>query len=288
VTQPPEDDTQPLTDARSEVHQAMNGGAPEQVAAAAATEGRRWFSRSVLAACLVSIVVSACFSLAAFIIAGRTGKLVDEQAVKVATVQKLAEDAKAQGDLANQMLSQRGQATVPIPKPNPDDNSEVLVASATAQVLASLPDTRPTAVQLGEAVALFVAAHPIEPVGPSPQQIAEGLAGYLAVNPPPAGPTGATGVPGRDCDPVAIPECRGPQGDKGDPPTAAEIRAALDRYIRAHPDMLCPNGGTFTALKVQLADKRGTADTWQCVVAVSTPPSTTDPTPPGLPLLPTK
>lgn len=282
MTQPPPDDTQPLTAARSEVHEAMNGGTPERVAAAAATEGRRWFSRSVLAAGLVALVVSACFSTAALITARRTGNLVDEQAVKVATVQKLAEDAKAQGDLANLTLTQRGQPTVPIPQPNPDDNSEVLVAAATAQVLASLPDVRPTGTQLGEAVAVYVANHPILPAGPSPQQIFEGLAGYLTAYPPPAGPSGA---PGRDCDPIAIPECRGPQGEKGDPPTQEEIRAEFSRFIRENPNALCPLGGDFAQLRVRLADG-GTADAWTCVVAVAAPTTTTEPMP-GLPLLPT-
>ncbi len=274
-----QDDTSSIDRARDEVHRAVNA-APERARLAAKAEGRRSYRRSVIAAAGIALMVSVCFSAAAVVISGRTRATVDEQAIQVSTLRQIAEDARTKGDAANAELQHRGQTPVPIPPPGSENDSEVLVASAAARVLASLPDLRPTAAQLGAAVAAFFAANPVVPVGPTPQQISESLAGYLAVNPPPPGVSGAPGETGQ-------PGAKGDKGDKGDPPTAEEIRAALQQFIRRNPNILCPRGGDFAQLRLQLADGR-TADTWQCVVTVSpsSPPVTTNPVP-GLPLLPT-
>ncbi|HEY1178872.1 MAG TPA: hypothetical protein VGF17_22185, partial [Phytomonospora sp.] len=66
-------------------------------------------------------------------------------------------------------------------------------------------------------------------------------------------------------------------------PTQQEIQAAFASYIRDNPDALCPRGGNFAQLRVQLAGG-GTADTWTCVVQVQQPTTTTAPT--STPLLP--
>lgn len=209
-----------------------------------------------------------------------TSGLYDRQAgtdAALAVVRDQAKDAKTAGDQANAQLQARGQAAVPIPQPGQAPDIDVVVSAATARVLASLPNQRPTAAELGEAVARWFAANPINPPGPTPLQVAAALAGYLATNPPPAGPKGeqgAQGQPGHD----------GAKGDQGDPgkdghtPTTEEIQQAFADYLRDHPDALCPKGGTFAQLSVVTQDG-GSADVYTCVV--KTYPS---PTPSALPI----
>lgn len=231
---------------------------------------RRWVPWVVAGAVLVSLLVSSAVAVA---VVGLYGRQADTAAA-VTEVRRLAEQGYTLGETANAELSRRGQQTVPIPEPGTRDDGEVLVAAATARVLASLPDNRPTAAEIGAAVAQYVAANQSR-FGPSPQQISAAVAAHLEENPPPSGPPGE---PGQDGEPGA----KGEKGDKGDPPTQQEIQAAFDAYIRDNPNALCPRGGSFAQLRVQLADG-GTADTWTCVVQVL-PPSSTTPTP--APLLP--
>lgn len=195
----------------------------------------------------------------------------------VSVLAKQAVESKAAGDKANAELANRGQPQVPIPQPGTNLDAEVITASATARVLASLPDFHPTPDQLGQAVAVYLMRNPLSA---TPLQIATSLAAYFAVTPPPsgpAGPTGESGVPGQ-------PGKTGQPGAKGDPappPTAEQIQAAFVQYVHDHPDVLCPSGGNFSQLSLRLADG-GSADSWQCVVAVypsPTPTKTSAPAP---------
>lgn len=252
-----------LTDLGEAVHQAVDA-AP----AAARREMRRWWPR-VLAA---NVVLTVSLLVGALALAD----MVTEQGNDITALQAAAEQAKPTGDAANAKLEQRGQPPVPIPEPGTGADIEVIVNTATARVLASIPDPRPSAADLGEAVARYLADNP---PGPTPGQISAALAGYLVTNPP---PSGAAGAP---CDPIARPECRGPQGDPGPPgeagrpPTAEEIQAAVGDYIRTNPDVLCPLGGSFAAVRVALATG-GSADTWTCVVTEYPPPAITTTTAP--------
>jgi hypothetical protein len=261
----------------------------EEAAETAAAEARtvvlrRYWPLMVAAMAVVSLVVSVVVGL---VVSG----LSDQQAATDAAVRVLstqAGEAKDAGDKANRELAARGQATVPIPQPGQAPDTEVIVSAATARVLASLPNLRPTAAELGQAVARYVAANPIAAPGPTPLQISTALAGYLATNPPPKGErgaTGETGATGKTGD-------QGPKGDKGDQgdrgadghtPTTEEIQAAFAAYLRDHPDALCPRGGTFAQLTVR-TENGGTADVYTCVVATypTTPPPST--TPPALPI----
>jgi hypothetical protein len=247
---------------REAVH-AVAEDAPEQARKAAAAVSRRWFVRAVAGAAFVALLVSVST------VAGMVSLYVRQASTDAAVSQlrQLAEQAHTQGEQANAQLSQRGEATVPIPTPGSASDSDVLVASATARVLASLPAApRPSAAALGQAVAEYLAANPPSAIGPTPQQLSEARAGYLATNPVPSGPAGPTGDPG-------------PTGPPGPPPTQGEIEAAFADYINGHPDALCPRGGTFAQLRITLADG-GSADTWTCVIAqydpsASQPPPTT-------------
>jgi hypothetical protein len=267
------DDERPLAEARTAVHEVINDDT-ERITAVAAIESRRWFSRSVLAAGLVAVIVTACFSVAALIIAGRADNRVDQQDVKFETLREIAEQAKLQGEQANAALERRGQEPVPIPQPGDADDSDVLVAAAAAQVLEMLPDTSVTEAEVAAAI-VKVAAGNRALFAPSPQQIAAEVAGYFVLNPPPAGLTGPSGSPGRD-------GADGRDGEDAPPPTAEELQAAVDAHIRDNPNALCPEGGQRAQLTLRLADG-GTADTWACVVQVQPSPTTPSTDPPLLP-----
>ena len=233
-----------------------------------------YWPRRVLPIVLILIVVLAALtSYTVFTLVGRQ----DATEAAVSALRQQAETSKASGDAANQQLEKRGQTPVPIPNPGTADDMQVIVAAATAKVLASLPDLHPTAGQLGQAIAQYVAANPITPLGPTPTQIAASLAGYLATNPIPPGPTGpsgAQGEPGKDGKQGEKGD-KGDKGDQGDPPTEAQIQQAFSDYIRDNPDALCVNGGSFSQIRVPLADGHGSADIWTCVIATYPPTTTT-------------
>jgi hypothetical protein len=226
--------------------------------------GRRWFAYAIAAAAFVALLISSAVGVG---MAQLYSRVTQAEAASEAA-RRLAEEAQQQGAAANEELRRRGQAPVPIPAPGTAADSEVLTAAAAAKVLAQLPDMRPTAVQLGAAVADYIARHPITPLGPTPGQIAAELAGYFVTNPPPAGPAGPTGAPGP----------RGEKGDTGPPPKSEDIQREFAAYLQANPNALCPRGGDYAQLRVRLADGQ-TADTWQCVVTVyprpTVPPTTT-------------
>lgn len=257
-------------------------GAAETAAATAQRMiWRRYWPQLVATMAALSLLVS---GLSWWALSG----LYDYQATTDAAVSVLrtqATDAKASGDRANEQLAARGQATVAIPQPGQAPDTEVIVSAATARVLAALPNVRPTAEQLGGAIAQFFAANPLTPPGPTPLQISQALAGYLATSPPPSGPRGDTGETGQPGQP-------GEKGDKGDPgttgepgppPTAEQIQAAFAAYLRDNPDALCPKGGTFAQLSIATEDG-GTADVYTCVV--ETYPNTPAPSTTALPIPP--
>lgn len=231
---------------------------------------RRWLPFIMAGVAFVSILFSMAVAIGILDLYAKQTQV----SAAVSEIRQLAEDAKTTGDAANAELERRGQQPVPIPQPGQAQDSDVLVAAATARVLASLPDLQPSAAELGAAIAQYVASNSTR-FSPSPQQIAAATAAYFETNPPPSGPPGVDGQPGE-------PGAKGEKGDKGDPPTQQEIQAAFEAYIRDHPNVLCPRGGSFAQLRVALADG-GTADTWQCVVAVAPPSSTTT----GPPVIPT-
>lgn len=239
-----------------------------------------WPRRVVPLMALLAILVG---GTAAYFTAQLYGRQASTETA-VSLLRQQADDAKVSGDKANSELANRGQPQVPIPQPGTNVDSEVITASATARVLASLPDFHPTNAELGQAVASYLARNP---VSVTPLQIATALAAYFTTSPPPSGQggqPGTSGVAGQPGEPGKQGE-RGEKGDKGDPPTTAEIEAAFVQYVKEHPDVLCPNGGSFAQLTLRLADG-GTADSWQCVVAVF-PPSPTSTTGTGFPILPT-
>jgi hypothetical protein len=223
----------------------------------------------------VVAVLALLFSIGAvYVLSGVTSRQ-DATDAAVGVVRDNANKAKEAGDKANAQLAARGQAGVPIPQPGQAADVDVIVSAATAQVLAALPNLRPSAGELGEAVARWFAANPINPPGPTPLQLSSALAGYLATNPPPAGPQGEQGVPGVRGEPGQ----KGDKGETGEPghtPTTEEIQAAFADYLRDHPDALCPKGGTFAQLSVATGDG-GTADVYTCVVATYPPPSSPPP-----------
>jgi hypothetical protein len=285
-------DDDAIADLRDGIHAAVNE-APRQAREAARHEFRRSWVWIVLGCFLVSLMVGAASGLGVLNLYGRQAST--EAAVTALRTQ--ADSAKSAGDAANSELQARGQNPVPIPQPGTGSDTEVLVAAATARVLANLPAGRlPTPPEVGRAVAEYLAANPVTPPAATPQQIAGGIAAYLAANPIPAGPPGATGPSGEPGDPgdagqPGEPGPAGPTGPQGPPPTTEQIEAAFVAYLDSHPDALCPRGGQFTQLRLQLADG-GAADTWLCVVAttppptsppVETPPATSDtpPTPTG-------
>ncbi|WET79226.1 collagen-like protein [Amycolatopsis sp. QT-25] len=260
-------------------------GADESAAVTARREvWRHSWPRLAVAVALLSLVVSAG---AVWALTG----LYDYQASTDAAVSVLrtqANEAKSAGDRANAELRARGQATVAIPQPGQAPDTDVIVGAATARVLASLPDTRPSAADLGGAIARYFAANPLSPPGPTPLQISTAVAGYLATSPPPAGPRGETGQPGQPgkAGEPGSPGAKGEKGDPGDPgrpPTAEEIHSAFAAYLRDNPDALCPRGGTFAQLAVSTGGG-GTADVFTCVVTTypSTPPPGTTPSLPSI------
>ncbi|WP_432845965.1 hypothetical protein ACQPXB_35830 [Amycolatopsis sp. CA-161197] len=261
-----------LGQVRDGVHELADTAPREARRAARAevkTELRKFWPRIIIAvtAVVVLIVLVGGWSVATLYVR----QAASESAIT--SLRQQADTAKAAGEKANTELQARGQPTVPIPNPGTAPDSDVIVQSAAARVLASLSGRYVTFSELGGGIAQYFAANPITPAGPTPMQIFASLAAYFAANPPPAGPQGLQGEAGQ---PGAQGEKgeKGEKGDKGDPPTVDEIQAAFVSYLHDHPDALCPNGGSFAQIRVQLADG-GAADTWQCVVATYPAPSTT-------------
>lgn len=216
---------------------------------------------AVLAAVVISVLGSA-FSIGVSTLAlSQTHQTAND----VAANQRLAQQAYDSAQAANGQLSARGQAQVPVPPPNPDDPTQTIVAASAARVLAALPPT-PTAQQVAQQLA---ADQALTPPAPAPSAVIAVVASYLAEHPAPAGPTGERGAPGTNGDNGRDGE-PGPQGEKGeqgDPPTAAQIQAAM-----------CPSstGNLGTASRLQAED--GTTYTIYGCIVEAVPPSTSSET----------
>ncbi|MEV8439194.1 hypothetical protein AB0425_17605 [Actinosynnema sp. NPDC051121] len=275
-----------MTDRDDELIDALGAEVRQETAAVVATTAavtadrttKRWLPYIMVSVALVAALVSAATTL----LVAELSTRVSQAEASVSELRRLADEAAAAGEAANAELQRRGQQPVPIPTPGGAQDTEVLVAAATARVLASLPDASPTADELAAAIVGVVRTNPAL-VAPSPQQIGAQVAGYFAANPPPSGPPGEPGeqgAPGQQ----GVQGVPGPRGEDGRPPTAEEIRAAISDLVASDPGVLCPRGGSFSQLRVQLADG-ATADTWTCVVQID-PPSTSPTTSSVPPLLP--
>jgi hypothetical protein len=120
------------------------------------------------------------------------------------------------------------------------------------------PGPGPTDAQVYEAVADYLAAHPVTadgpssaeiaaavaeylrdyPPGPTPEQVSAAVMEYLTANPPAPGADGEDGADGSPGPPgPAGPE--GPQGEPGPPPSAEEVAAAVEAYLEENPIPPC-------------------------------------------------
>lgn len=247
--------------ARAGVH-ALAERAPEEARRAARDEVRRLWPRIIISVAVVVVLIVIGGGYAIVDLYLRSGAT----SAALSTLQQ-AQQAKVSGDKANGELAERGQPQVSIPTPGTAPDTDVIVASTTARVLASLPQS-PTRTEISAQIAREIAGQPAP--APPVSAIAAMVADYFKANPIPPGARGDQGDAG----------AKGDQGEKGEPgqdghtPTAEEIQADFAQYLAEHPEALCPRGGSIAQLRVQLADG-GTADTWQCVVATYPAPITT-------------
>jgi hypothetical protein len=242
--------------------------------------GRKWFLFAIVGAVCAAITAGTVTSIVAVRISLGTSERVDAQQAQINALREAAEDAKPAGEAANRELEARGQHAVPIPEPGQGEDTDVLVSSVTARVLARLPDPTPTAGELGSVVAEVLRADPGLVQVPA-TAVAAALGRYLAANPPPRGPPGAAGQDGADGAAGADGQ-DGAAGPTGPPPTAADIEAAFTDFIATHPDYLpgalCRTTGPWTRVELRAADG-GVVTAYQCVVssAPATPDPPTDP-----------
>jgi hypothetical protein len=195
--------------------------------------------------------------------------------------QERADAAYDAAQQANAELERRGQAPVPVPRPDDSDDGgqETLVAAAVAGTLAQLPEQvrDPSAPELGAAVARYLVANPIP--GVTPEQVSNAVASYLRQNPPPpgppgstgpAGPTGQQGAPGSQGERGE----KGDKGDPGDPPTGADILAAFYAEAQANPNLLCAGtDAIFTRLEGVLVQPEGELTPRRQAIWTCIPPS---------------
>lgn len=201
---------------------------------------------AAVVACLGAALAITVSMAAAYQIVHLQAERAAEQA-KFTAEQERTRQAIAALEEANRDLQARGQQ--PIPHPPDLEASETLVAAATARVLATLPPApTPSAQQVGDAVASYMVTHP---VGASPTLVAQQVAGYLAANPPPAGPQGEKGDAGDKGEPgdEGPPGEPGEKGEPGRTPTAEEIVAAFSQAAAQNPDLLCAGKGKFTEVR---------------------------------------
>lgn len=204
-----------------------------------ADRGDIWKAAFVVS-CL-AVVASISISLAASSqIADLKAERTAEQA-KSQVEQERIRQAVAALEEANKDLRQRGQPTIPPPQDLQD--VDTLVAAATARVLANLPAAPgPTDVQIGNAVAAYLATNPVRI---SAYAIAEQVEQYYASNPPAPGPQGE---PGRQGEP-GVPGEAGKDGQPGHTPTAEEIMAVFNEAAAQNPNLLCSGKGIFTEVR---------------------------------------
>jgi hypothetical protein len=241
----------------------------------------RWIVAAAIVAAVVSVIVSVPVAIAGARQGASTDVAQDARAAALEQAQaddrQRADEAYSAAQEANAELRQRGQTPVEVPKPDgPDGAQETLVAAAVAQTLAALPRQArgPTAAELGRAVAVYLSSNPAP--GPSPRQIASAVAAWLRAHPPAPGRDGAAGQPGTGGQDGANGQdgAQGPEGPPGRPPTAEEIKEAVQAELANHPDVLCTTGGgTWRRLdNVVVDDEPGnplnpstTADLWACI-----------------------
>jgi len=109
------------------------------------------------------------------------------------------------------------------------------------------PGRAPTQAEISAAVSAFLRANPPTPGRPpTMSEILTAVTQYLRENPPPAGPAGEPGQNGADGQDGAPGQDGqdGQDGEPGPPPTAEQIRAAVDEYLLANP-LNCPSGFHF-------------------------------------------
>lgn len=225
---------------------------------------------------LLGVAVSIGVSMLALSSSARTAAETEANSRDLAASQKLAQQAADAAQEANDTLRSRGQAPVPVPPPDPNDPIDTLTSAAAARVLAQLPEIRPSAAQLGGAVADYLIANP---PGPSAGQISQALAGYFATNPPPSGPRGPrgdTGTTGQD-------GANGADGQPGAAPSAADIQAAFVDYVKTHPqflpDELCASFGDNFAEAKTLVSSDGTQySLFGCITEIIPGPAPPTPT----------
>lgn len=259
---------------------AAGHAAAEQVADAVERKPD-WFQvrRFVLVAVVSVSLLMAGVSIGVSVLASRhvSEATADAAAARRAVEEnrQLADKAYQTATEANEQLKNRGQAPVPVPPV--ENTTETLVAAATASVLASLPSAPPPSREaIAQAVANYMAANPVTPLGPTIGQVSEALAGYLVANPPPQGEKGDPGTPGTPGTP-GEPGAPGQKGDKGDPPTAAEIQSAFLAYVQANPGVLRDNlclgdgQGQYRLATDLIAADGSRISGWLCVTS-STPP----------------
>lgn len=283
MSKPPEEAAHEAANALAETARTAVAAGPEQTRKVARQEARRATRWLLPAAVVASLLISFGSTAYSAHTARETASVASRQAntdASLGALRRLAQQGYDAGIAANRQLAARGQQPVPIPAPGRADDTDVLVAAATAKVLAQLPKTMPTSAELGQSVADYFQQHPVVPAGPTPTELAASLAGYFATHPPPPGPTGPQGVPGQN----------GTNGQDGHTPTEAEIQQDFADYLASHPEALCPNGGTFTMVNGLISSDGTTYSGWLCVTSSEPPVSSTMPappttTPPSAPLL---
>jgi hypothetical protein len=205
-------------------------------------KARDW---SKIAAILAAIgVVLYLFHLQGAQIAALDAALGDEQAnAEDHGIEPVAPPAEELLDDPNYSGPQGPQGE---PGPGPSDAQ---VYAAVADYLAAHPVTAdgPSSAQIAAAVAAYLSDYP---PGPTPEQVSAAVAAYLTEHPPAAGADGADGTNGVDGSPGPTGPAgpTGPQGEAGPPPSAEEVAAAVEAFMRDNPlPARCPDGYEFTA-----------------------------------------
>ncbi|MGL5911824.1 MAG: hypothetical protein ACRCZP_17610 [Phycicoccus sp.] len=241
---------------------------------------RRAYSRTMWAAAAVAVVVALAVTIpaaAAYVRAGEARSAAQAAARQGEQIRALAQAAADDAATANAELARRGQPPVPVPDGDTGDPTEVIVAAAAARVLADVAAsgvTRPTAADLAPVIAAFFRDNPVTPAGPTPMQVAEAVAGYMATVVLPEGPPGPPGVPGEPGKPGEP----GAAGAPGRPPTAEEVQSAVRDMIANDPAALCPRGGVFALVEGAVTTSGVVYSHWTCLidptVGPSVPPTT--------------
>lgn len=274
--------TEGLHELRDSIAQTAEA-APQVARQEIRREGRAYFRGAVVASVITSVLVG----VPLFLLAEQFSAYTAADQARAAQLQasdddirRLAQGAHDLGVQANEELTRRGLATVPIPTPGTAPDSQVLAAASTAQVAAKIAAESivvPTPAQIRAEVAAQLAKLPPPPVGPTPQQLDDAVQAYLTANREKLrGPRGEQGEPGKSPPCLAQPaQCQGAPGEpgpRGEPPVGWTVDEA--------------DGSTTSCERA--ADFTATAPRYRCSHAApptaSTAPSpamTTEPAPPS-------